>query len=858
MGGSGRWAVSGLPCVASAKQGRKLPGTTEILLAVRRDPVAARPSEAGSVDGELQMADGRWQVENGRLAEPPLCEASTAAFVLLLSCGLLCVGCPQRPGGYDYHGGPAELPRLDTVGTWDLPELSGIPDGRPAEESGRGPDVGGEVGQSEAGSEIVAPDAVVLTGKVRNCRVALEFEPPDGGAPAVAGEFTDWVDGELPMSDPDGDGTFELEIDLAGMEPGSYGYKFHTSADGWFLDPANPTSKWVSGVENSKLRVPDCRVPELSLAQLSVDAKGGAVAVSVELLDGVGSQGAKVATARAMLNGKALPSAGFDAQKGRFELVLDGLKTGTKASLIFSIENEFGSAEPLYLPVWLDDEPWEWRDAVIYFAFTDRFANGNPDNDGVESCAVKDGPANWHNGDFEGIRQQIEAGYFDELGVNVLWISPVIDNAGGCFSGHIPGVAYTSYHGYFPLDIEATEEHFGTMEELVALVNAAHERGIRVLFDFVANHVHESSPIYQQHKDDGWFHPFYPCDPNWDKPIECWFMPYLPDLDYTNDKVVEMTVQNALFWIRETGADGFRVDAVKHMVHNFIRSLRHRIEQGVHTETSPFYMVGETFMGEWGGGTGMAETVIKEYVNDWELDGQFDFPLYWKLLRSVGRDEGDFEELASMFEVSLGYWGKDALMVSFIGNHDVPRFVSHAAGQIADQWGNGSKEQGVSAPPPQPADADPYLRLQLAMGLVLTLPEIPMFYYGDEVGLAGAGDPDNRRDMLFEGLTSHQSGVLELSRKLGKLRRQLEPLRRGDFVVRTVGKDHLVFSRSSGGKTVLVAANRAATSAVVPVNLPGVAGTSLADQLGDSKVPLVGGKATLELPGRGLAVFVLE
>jgi glycosidase len=772
--------------------------------------------------------------------------------------GLAGIGCSGGPADYDYHGAPPDIPGVEVPGAADAAELPGAQDVSRDNDVRPGDGTGTDVPSGEERSQDLASDTTVGPGETRDCLQVLEFVPPDGGTPFLAAEFTGWADGELPMEDGDGDGVYSIQLDLSTLSSGSHGYKFHTSLDGWFLDPANPTSKWVEGVENSKLRVPDCRLPELVLDSVTVDAAMGSVSAVVRVLGGVGSVGVNPASAKVRVNGKPIEGDVFDAEKGRFEVSLSGQKPGSKVGMLFSVANEIGNAVPLYLPVWLEQEPFEWRDAVIYFAFTDRFANGNPANDAVEGCAPKDGPTNWHNGDFDGIRQKIESGYFEQLGINVLWISPVIDNPGGCFGGQVPGIAYTAYHGYFPVDIEGTEEHFGTMDELRALVDAAHDRGMRVLFDFVANHVHESSPLFQQHEADGWFHPFHPCEPAWDKPVECWFQPYLPDLDYTNDQVVELTAENALYWIRETGVDGFRVDAVKHMVHNFIRSVRQRVEQGIVTTHAPFYMVGETFMGEWGNGTGMAETVIKEYVNGWELDGQFDFPFYWKVLRAVGRDEGDFAELAAMLEVSLDFWGPAALMVSFIGNHDVPRFASHAAGQIADLWGNGSKEQGFSAPPEQPDDADPYLRLRLAMGLCLTLPEIPMFYYGDEVGLAGAGDPDNRRDMQFGGLSAHQAGTLDFLRKAGKLRRDLTPLRRGDFDILLATPDHFVFTRSYGGQTVLVAANRASGPAALQVPVPVPDGSVLEDLLSGTEASVSGGKASLSISGRGIAVFVLE
>jgi len=211
-----------------------------------------------------------------------------------------------------------------------------------------------------------------------------------------------------------------------------------------------------------------------------------------------------------------------------------------------------------------------------------------------------------------------------------------------------------------------------------------------------------------------------------------------------------------------------------------------------------------------------------------------------------------------ILDESRGYYGDDALMVSFIGNHDVPRFVSHAAGQIEDVWGNGSKEQGLYSPPPQPSGAEPYLRLKLALGLMFALPEIPLVYYGDEVGLAGAGDPDNRRPMVFEGLSNHQEGVLEWAGKVGAARRQLAPLRRGDFEALAVEPDFLAFRRDYDGETVIVAANRTADPTVHNLPLPSLEGKNLTGYLSGDDIAVEGEKVQIALPAFGLALLVVE
>ena len=111
-----------------------------------------------------------------------------------------------------------------------------------------------------------------------------------------------------------------------------------------------------------------------------------------------------------------------------------------------------------------------------------------------------------------------------------------------------------------------------------------------------------------------------------------------------------------------------------------------------------FYTVGETFVGDWGGGSGPNETVLKKYINDKMLHGQFDFPMYWRILRVFARNEEPPSHVTDLLTQSAGYYGSAAVMSRFLGNHDVPRFISHAANQIGDVWGNGSKEQGWDNP----------------------------------------------------------------------------------------------------------------------------------------------------------------
>ncbi|MBI4701432.1 MAG: hypothetical protein HY744_09780 [Deltaproteobacteria bacterium] len=270
---------------------------------------------------------------------------------------------------------------------------------------------------------------------------------------------------------------------------------------------------------------------------------------------------------------------------------------------------------------------FDWRSAVLYFAFVDRFNNGDKSNDkAVSGVEVQ---ANYQGGDFAGVLQKIEEGYFDKLGVNAIWLNVPIDNPNAKGLG-TDGHMYSAYHGYWPSNLDAAEEHFGDLALIKKLVLTAHDRGIKILFDYAMNHMHEEAPIYAEHPE--WFWPLdyngkscicgEGCD--WNNEYEqkrCWFRDYLPDWNFTVDAARAYSVGNAIAWIKKTGCDGYRLDAVKHIEMQWITDLRQRVTAEIEKDTGQhFYMVGETF--EAGN-----RDIIKKFIGSDLLDGQFDFPL---------------------------------------------------------------------------------------------------------------------------------------------------------------------------------------------------------------------------------------
>jgi glycosidase len=704
-------------------------------------------------------------------------------------------------------------------------------------------------------------DGVASLVPVRDCRVTLRHRGSGAvGQVAVAGEWNAWSTGAQRLEDGDGDGVFEGTFELPA---GEHAYKLVVDGD-WRLDPENPYTKWVDGTENSNVRVADCGRPALTLAWRRFEADGS-VDVVAQYHDAAAREGLDAASVRATSGGEALDAGAVqvDALRGRVRVTRAGLAPGKHTLRVSARDRAGREAEELLVPGWVEAEPFDWDGALMYFAFTDRFRNGDATND-VPIAGVLPA-ANYAGGDLAGVKAAIDEGYFDALGVSALWLSPVNANpATRAFPG-ADGRQYTGYHGYWPVEARDVEPRFGDLDTLKALVQTAHSHGIRVILDLVLNHVHEEHSYYRDFRQSRWFNGDGTCvcgqaGCGWEEHrLDCWFASYLPDVDWTNHDVVTRFVDDALFWVREVDVDGFRADAVKHFPHVAGRTLAARLaESAEHAGLGPrFYLVGETFTGEGDRG------LIKEYVGPAELDGQFDFPVFWTALRVMARDEGSFVDLERAVRDNEVYYAPGTVLSPFIGNHDVPRFFSHAARDIADLYGNGSKEQAWSAPPGSRADRTPYARQALALAWLMTQRGAPVVYYGDEIGLPGAGDPDNRRVMRFGGaLSANEAWLLARARALGRARADVRALRRGERLPMIAEPETYAYARHAGraGEAAIVVLQRHGDRAGVVLYVPSALGLAegavLTDRLSGETFRVSGGVVTVPMSGLSARVLV--
>jgi len=593
----------------------------------------------------------------------------------------------------------------------------------------------------------------------------------------VAGVFNGWSTDKTPLIGPNDKGEFFSDVPL---EPGKYGYKFVVDGK-WLRDPNNPdTEDNGMGDKNSVVTITAeaaTAAPVLyadalrdkTLTVRSVPSGAiGTVSAVLETDSGCSRLQTKVA-------GDAVEIS-LPGDKSGFVRVIGATKQGSPTNVVGC-------------PVGAVANAFSWHDAVLYYAFTDRFADGDQANDKPVDNPKVEWPANFHGGDLSGVRKKIEEGYFEKLGVNTIWVAPLNRNPADAYQEYPePHRWYTGYHGYWPVSSTDLDPHIGSSSDLQALVDTAHAHNLKVIADLVLHHVHVEHPWWKEHRD--WFGTLDLPDGRknlrlWDEQqFTTWFEPYLPSFDFSKDAPVRALIDNSVWWLNQYKLDGFRLDAVKHIVPSFWWKFRAALREQVDRKRKvPLYLVGETFKDRAG---------IMSFVGPNMLDGQFDFPLYDQIKDTFGLTKDEMKTLDEALASSEKTYGKETLMSPLVGNHDKGRFMAYADADLPA--GEKVKEEEVGwNNPPKVDDPSNYSKLELAQAFMMAIDGVPMIYYGDEIGMTGAGDPDNRRDMRFgDKVSADEQRVLENFKKLGAIRRENPALRYGSR--RTVQADHDIYA----------------------------------------------------------------
>lgn len=474
-----------------------------------------------------------------------------------------------------------------------------------------------------------------------------------------------------------------------------------------------------------------------------------------------------------------------------------------------------------------DPQPGDsfWSNATVYFMLPDRFRNGDPDND-LSYGRGRDGARlrSFTGGDLRGVIDKLEEGYFSDLGVDALWMSPVYEQIEGA-TDEGTGLTY-AYHGYWPRDWTDVDRNFGTEADLAELIDTAHRRGIRVLLDVVINHtgpVTEKDPLWPE----SWVRPGPVCDwTGFAGTVRCTLVENLPDIRTESEEPVALPPQlvekwreegrlaqeraelEAFFertgyprtpryylikwttdWVREYGVDGFRVDTTKHVEPQAWAQLKKEASHALaqwkaenpdkKLDDRDFYMVGEVYgygINDFGASEG------REYdFGDRRVDffsHGFDSLINFDLVQRAGED---MESIFSSYSDSLHGGALDGVSVlNYLASHDDMHSFDR------------EREHAREAA----------LKLMLAPGAA-------QIYYGDELGrpltASANGDAQLRSPMNWEDLEKPQTReLLAHWQKLGQFRREHPAV--GAGVHSKIADQPYTFARTLDGESPVVVA----------------------------------------------------
>lgn len=508
-------------------------------------------------------------------------------------------------------------------------------------------------------------------------------------------------------------------------------------------------------------------------------------------------------------------------------------------------------------------------DDVIYLIMPDRFADGDPMNDEPAEFPGSHDRTKaraYHGGDLPGIKAHLP--YLKDLGITTLWLTPIVKNGSA-----------VDYHGYGAVDLYAVDPHLGTLRDYQELVEAAHQQHMKVFFDVVPNHVGPLHPWVNDEPAADWFHgtkeshltshsplqgTFYGLtekkqgkeptidlfealvDPHTTPQMrknltDGWFFGVLPDMNTEDPLVQQYLIQNSIWWAETSGLDGYRIDTFPYVSRSFWahwhQELR-RIYPRLSTIGEVFHpdpTVTSFFAGGRKGWDGI----------DTQLTTLFDFPLYFAM-RDVLLNGAPAGRIANVLRQDSLYPHPEFL-VPFFANHDTTRFAG-----------------------PTGATSD---KLKLAFGLTITMRGIPELYYGDEIGMAGGGDPDNRHDFpggwpedqnnafVREGRTKEQEEIFEYVQALLRLRREHNALRGGKLWHLASDESSYIFVRESDEEKLVIAFYHGASAKTLDLSLrstPAEAAAGISTLFGNGQADLAGQQLRLVLPPQSISIFALQ
>lgn len=376
---------------------------------------------------------------------------------------------------------------------------------------------------------------------------------------------------------------------------------------------------------------------------------------------------------------------------------------------------------------------FDWDEAVIYFAVTDRFFDGDAENNdayGVGDYNIGEkGGSSYHGGDFAGLNQKLD--YLKDLGVNTIWITPIVENITEDQHDNKTDTATYGYHGYWASDFTKLNKHLGTEQQFKALLDAAHSKGMKIMVDVVLNHAGYGTEKYFNSiltdADGNSISMIRDSNNTISGDDKYDSLSDLPDFVTENKAVTDQLVTWQTEWMSKYSIDYYRVDTVKHVETTTWEAFKNSL-----TKVNPdFKMIGEY------SGAGYANNAGE--LGTGSMDALLDFDFNDFAQKFV---TGDISGVESSLQKRNGAINNTATMGSFLSSHDED--------SLQYKLVNESKL----------SEEEAYNLMKVAATLQITAKGQPVLYYGEEIGQGGANNwplQTNRRDFDWTELEKQKA-----------------------------------------------------------------------------------------------------
>lgn len=421
------------------------------------------------------------------------------------------------------------------------------------------------------------------------------------------------------------------------------------------------------------------------------------------------------------------------------------------------------------------EEKW-LQEAIVYQIFPDRFFNGNPD---INPDYIKDwgkgkvGRHSMYGGDIRGIIKKLD--YLKELGINLIYLTPIFKSS--------------TNHKYNTADYFKIDPTFGTLDDAKELVKSCHEKGMRIVFDAVFNHSGSDFFPFKdllENQENSKYRDWYFIDRFPVKVEECNYYTFangcsnMPKLNTNNKDVREYLLNIATYWIREIDIDGWRLDVCDEVSHDFWRDFRKAVK-GVKSDA---IIVGEI----------MHEA--NSFLKGDQLDSIMNYPFKNATIDFFGKHNISALEYLDILATNRILYMNSITkqMWNLVGSHDTKRIINECNNNID--------------------------RMKLAIVMQFTYVGVPYIYYGDEVGITGGDDPDNRKCMIWDDKKQNKE-LFNFYKTLINIRKNNKSLVYGRFDTVYCKDEVIAFIREYNDDRILVILNNSEEESYIKYNVKG-------------------------------------